>query len=56
MYLLLGRRACGGLGPKATYESRLHAREEAFHVDPPPRWQPVKSAGDLAWRAPDATR
>lgn len=53
--LLTAAAACGGPAPKATYESSTFTRgEEAFHVDPPPRWEPVKTAGDLAWRAPDA--
>jgi hypothetical protein len=47
--------ACGGAAPRPTYEAGAFTRgEEAFHVDPPPRWQPVRTAGDLAWRAPDA--
>jgi hypothetical protein len=53
--LLLTAAACGGThAPPAKYESSTFTRgDETFHVDPPPRWKPVKSSGDLAWRAPD---
>lgn len=52
--LLLCAAACGGPAPKASYTASTFTRgEEKFHVDPPPRWNPIEANGDLAWRAPD---
>ena len=53
--LLLSSAACGSSTPQPRYTDGAFARgEERFHVDPPPKWRPLETAGDLAWKAPDS--
>jgi hypothetical protein len=52
-FALAALAGCGGPAPKPSFEQSTFTRgDETFHVEAPPRWQPLHSAGDLAWRAP----